>query len=57
MVRLLAMIGAVALVAVAIRSPLLRRLMIAAAAVLIVYALLKLSGVIDAARPDRFGVF
>ena len=47
----------VALVALITRSPRLRLVLNAVLAVLAVYAVLKLTGVIDALAPDRMGVF
>jgi hypothetical protein len=48
---------AVALVALATRAPATRRVLLVVLAVIMLYAALKLTGVVDALAPDRMGVF
>jgi hypothetical protein len=48
---------ALALVAVIARAPGARRVLWVALAIVLLYAALKLTGVIDALAPDRTGVF
>jgi hypothetical protein len=48
---------AVALVTLATRAPATRRVLLVVLAVIMLYAALKLTGVVDALAPDRMGVF
>jgi hypothetical protein len=48
---------AVALVALATRAPATRRVLLVVLAAIMLYAVLKLTGVVDALAPDRMGVF
>jgi hypothetical protein len=54
---LAAIIVAVALVALATRAPATRRVLLVVLAVIVLYAVMKLTGIVDALAPDRMGVF
>lgn len=53
----LVLVVAIALVAVVTRAPGPRRFLFALFGLMVVYAMLKLTGVIDAMAPSRTGVF
>ena len=54
---IVALVLAVALVALVTRAPAARRLLYVILAAALLYAVLKLTGVVDALAPSRTGVF
>ena len=57
MLRYLAAVAVLALLALAARVPAARRVLYAIGGAILLYAVLKLTGVVDAFAPDRIGVF
>ena len=54
---LAAIVLAVAMVALAIRAPAARRVLLVVLAVIVLYAVMKLTGIVDSLAPDRMGVY